>query len=58
MATVHRINSKGAMACGFWDALPFIKALLSKRDQGCVKKRATSPLTSPADQTFSVIYCV
>lgn len=43
MATVHCINSKGAMACGFWDALPPIKALLSKRDQRCVKKpRRTS----------------
>lgn len=37
MATVHCINSKGAMACRFWDALPPIKALLSKRDQRCVK---------------------
>lgn len=39
MATVHCINSKGAMACGFWDVLLPIKALLSKRDQRCVKKK-------------------
>lgn len=44
MATVHCINSKGAMACGFWNALPPIKAFLSKRDQGRVKKTCQKSL--------------